>query len=106
MTIATWNQPGVYDAMPKPGSFKGFEVEWIDDHGGPEGLNHVARRSTNSEQITVAAEPDDRVYFDLAKRNRLDNASTAKVLNESFERLGLPAPEPDSWVFVWEDTIC
>lgn len=106
MTMATWNQPGIYEAMPDPGSFNGYKVEWVDDHGGPPGLNHVARRSTNSEQVTVAAEPDDRVYFDLAKRSRLDNASTAKALNGSFERLGLPAPEPESWVFTWEDTIC
>ena len=106
MTMASWNQPGVYQAFAEPGSMNGFTIEWVDDHGGPPGLNHVARRSTNSEQITVAAEPDDRIYFDLAKRTRLDNASTATILNASFQRLGLPAPQPDAWGFSWEDTIC
>lgn len=105
LTIKTWEQAGVYEAMPSPGRHAGFTIEHVDDHWGD--LDHVARKKDPQGQTTVIAESTDRVYFDLSRRGGpLDNATTAQILNSTFKDLGLPQPSPGDWIFHWEDTIC
>lgn len=102
---AEWYQPGVFEAFPSPGEYNGYSVSWRGPPDFVVNAKHAARTTSAGSSFLTVWE-DNRTHWTISRTAPLSGAATGAALNQTFEDLGLPAPQPHSWVFVWGDEGC
>lgn len=99
-----WVEPGVFESFPRPGLRNGYEVWWDEP---PETIR-VRKLAwlASDEDPRVSVTDDDLVRWAFAYDGTdKTDGETGRLLNSTFDALGLSRPKALDWDFSWHQ-VC
>lgn len=99
-----WVEPGLFDRFPAPGKKNGYEIWWEQPP-----VTVYARKLARVEETWdphISVKEGDAVSWSFAHDGRDKNdAETGRLMNSTFDALGLSRPKALDWDFSWHQ-VC